>query len=164
MARLWVLYGTCMDLVPWIAGNLRLGHQSIESTGHALFLDTSKCTMKAWRKTTPSDVRVSCYASSHIFLFLVLRRTIPLFFQMLPRKEPEEVFLVFPSIFSKFHDQILHLLVLPSDFLKSHYLIEGKNKQTNKKLHLFQLLFQAISLHDSFLAVMNKCYYLCFSI
>lgn len=113
-------------------------------------------------KENNSDVRVRCYSSSHIFLFLVLRRTLLLFFQMLPRKEPEEVFLVFPSIFSKFHGQILHLLASPSNFLKSHYLI--KRKKTKQKLHLFQLLFQAISLHDLFLAVTNKCYYLCFYI
>lgn len=120
MTRPWVLYGTHMGLVPWIAGNL--GHQSTGNTGHTLFLDTSKCTMKAWRKTW-----VSCYALSHIFLFLVLRRTLLLFSHMLAQKRTRRNL----SCFS------LHFLELPwsdsplacsiSNFLKSRYLIQGKN-------------------------------------
>ena len=162
-----------MGLVPCIAGNLRLGHQSTESTGHALFPGTSKCTMKAWGKTTPSDVRVSCYASLHIFSILgthfsILGGHYCCFPRCWDRKEPEEVFLIFPSIFSNFHGQILHLLAPFSIFSKvtlfDTTLKKQKQKQKQKNLHLFHLLFQAISLYDLFLPVMNRCYYLCFSI
>lgn len=135
------------DLYHYILDNLRVGHQSLESTGHALFPDASKCTQKAWRENNFSfHVRVRFYKSLHIFLFLILRWTF-LFTKMRHKKATEKVLFLFfqflklprsnsPIAWS--FQQFSKVTLFDADLKKSIFI--------NRHPSMFHLLFQAISL------------------
>lgn len=110
--------GQC-DLCHYISDKLRLGHQSIESTGHALLLDTPKCTLKTQRKTNNSfwcESWLLCIIA-HFFYSGYSGEHCCCFSRHWHWKEPDEAFPFFLYFLKLPRCQILQLLPPSSNFL-----------------------------------------------